>query len=415
MFSKLGLADNILSAVKDAGYTEPTPVQVRVIPEILQNKDVIGCAQTGTGKTASFILPIIHKLSKSRTRARMPRALILEPTRELAIQVADTFLSLGKNSNLKHALLIGGHSLVAQEKELAKNVDVLIATPGRLLDLIERGKVLLLGTELLVIDEADRMMDMGFMPEVQAIVSRLSQKRQTLLFSATMPPEIKDLSKTLLKDPTEIMVSPPAQTAKTINQYYAKTTSKNKGQRLRQVFSDQSFETMIVFMNRKRAATSLFVSLLRDKRPVGLLHGDLTQAKRTETLSAFKKGEIKILIASNVAARGIDVESLDCVINYDVPLNPEDYVHRIGRTGRAGQSGTAITFVSKEDVNAWEQIQKIVKEDIKEYVWPQQIPKPQSPKPKPKPQKTTPQKKGELLGFGDHTPAFMKNSLPTLS
>ncbi len=282
---------------------------------------------------------------------------------------------------------------------------------------------------MLIIDEADRMMDMGFLPDVQDIVSRLSHKRQTLLFSATMPPAIKKLSKTLLSNPTEIMVSPPAETAKTIKQYQVKTTSKNKAQKLRSLLSEKSFETVIVFLNRKRTATTLCTSLLKDKLPVGLLHGDLTQTMRTNTLSSFKKGEILVLIASDVAARGIDIENLDCVINYDVPINPEDYVHRIGRTGRAGKSGTAITFVSQEDQNAWNQIQTLIKDNVTEYPSLKETPKTQQSTKKQSAQQKqpihkTPAKanhttpglpKDTIQGFGEHIPAFMQKSSPSPS
>ncbi len=366
-FAATGLSENVLNAIGEAGYTEPTPIQAQAIPVVLMGRDVLGCAQTGTGKTASFTLPMIDILDNGRARARMPRSLILEPTRELATQVADNFRIYGKTAKLNYALLIGGESFIDQEKALDRGVDVLIATPGRLIDLVERGKVLMADVRMLVIDEADRMLDMGFIPDVERIVSLLPTMRQTLFFSATMPPEIKSLADKFLMNPKEITVSPPSSTALTVFQGLIKVEQKQKRKMLRALLTQEDVNNAIIFCNRKRDIGILQRSLDRHGFKAGALHGDMPQSKRTETLEAFKKGEISLLVASDVAARGIDISDLSHVFNFDIPTHAEDYVHRIGRTGRAGRSGRAFTFCTSTDDKYLQAIEKLIEKPIEPF------------------------------------------------
>ncbi len=335
-FSDLGLSDEVLKAVADAGYTQPTPIQEKAIPVVLMGRDVLGCAQTGTGKTAGFTLPMIDILAGGRARARMPRSLILEPTRELAAQVAESFEKYGKYNKLNMALLIGGTSMGDQETVLSRGVDVLIATPGRLIDVFERGHLLLRDVKILVIDEADRMLDMGFIPDIERIVGRLPVLRQTLFFSATMPPEIRRLADRFLSNPKAISVDPPSTTATTVTQALVKTAMDPKAKRaaLRQLLKTEEIQSALIFCNRKRDVAVLHRSLERHGFDAKALHGDMVQAARTETLDVFKKGQTKILVCSDVAARGLDIPAVSHVFNYDVPIHGEDYVHRIGRTGR---------------------------------------------------------------------------------
>jgi superfamily II DNA/RNA helicase len=353
-FEELGLSPEVLSAVQDAGYQTPTPIQAQAVPYVLMGRDVLGCAQTGTGKTASFTLPMIDILHSGRARARMPRSLILEPTRELATQVAENFEKYGKNHPLSMALLIGGVSLVEQEKRLDRGVDVLIATPGRLLDLFGRGRILLADTKILVIDESDRMLDMGFMPDVERIVGLLPRSRQTLFFSATMPREIRRLADKFLSDPKEISVSPPATAAETVSQAVVSAPSLPKDKRavLRELVRLDEVTSALIFCNRKRDVGILYRSLARHGLPAAELHGDLAQPVREQTLKRFKDGEVKLLVCSDVAARGLDLPKVSHVFNFDVPGNPEDYIHRIGRTGRAGRSGQAYMLITREDRKA---------------------------------------------------------------
>jgi superfamily II DNA/RNA helicase len=352
-FADLGLSAKVLSAVTDAGYTVPTPIQAGAIPPALERKDILGIAQTGTGKTAAFVLPMITRLEQGRARARMPRTLILEPTRELAAQVEENFVKYGKNHKLTVALLIGGVSFDEQEKKLARGADVLIATPGRLLDHFERGKLMMNGVEILVIDEADRMLDMGFIPDIERIAKLTPMTRQTLFFSATMPPEITRLADAFLHAPVRIEVAKPAQTAKTITQKLVACGSKdwNKRAVLRDliVAEDATLKNAIIFCNRKVDVVELLRSLQKHGFDAGALHGDMDQRARMQTLEAFRGGNLKLLVASDVAARGLDIPDVSHVFNFDVPIHAEDYVHRIGRTGRAGRSGAAFTLVSKRD------------------------------------------------------------------
>ena len=353
-----------MTAVTDAGYTTPTPIQEQSIPVVLTGRDVLGCAQTGTGKTASFTLPMIDILAAGRAKARMPRSLILCPTRELAAQVADNFEAYGKNTNLTKALLIGGVTLVEQTQKLDRGVDVLIATPGRLLDHFERGKILLNDVKILVIDEADRMLDMGFIPDVERIVSLLPKIRQTLFFSATLDKSIQKLADSFLMNPKEISVAPSASTADTVTQNLIYTETKQKRGVLRKLLDKESVTNAVIFCNRKRDIGVLHRSLIKHGYDAVELHGDLPQTARTETLAKFKNGDFKLLIASDVAARGLDIEGLSHVFNFDVPTNAEDYVHRIGRTGRAGNEGRAFTLAVPEDEKYIQAIIKLTKKAI---------------------------------------------------
>jgi superfamily II DNA/RNA helicase len=358
-FADLGLSDELLRSVTTAGYDEPTPIQAQAIPSVLMMRDIIGIAQTGTGKTASFVLPMIDILAHGRRRALMPRSLILEPTRELAAQVAENFEKYGKNHDLKMALLIGGVQMGDQVKALGDGVDVLIATPGRLMDLFDRGKILLTGCDLLVIDEADRMLDMGFIPDIETICSKLPATRQTLLFSATMPPPIKKLADKFLSNPKYIEVSRPASSNLNITQFKVKVAAKSKREVLRQLFRAEDVKTAIVFCNRKTTVRELAKSLKQHGFSAGEIHGDMDQSSRIAELDRFKAGDINILVASDVAARGLDVKGVSHVFNFDTPWHPDDYVHRIGRTGRAGASGRAFTFITPEDAEAIANVEKL--------------------------------------------------------
>ncbi len=364
VFADLGLSEEVLRAIDDMGYRHPTPIQEQAIPYVLMGRDVMGTAQTGTGKTASFTLPMMDILSGSRARARMPRSLILEPTRELALQVAENFLQYGKYLKLTHALIIGGESMSDQKDILNRGVDVLIATPGRLLDMFDRGSILLTDTRLLVIDEADRMLDMGFIPDVERIVSMLPATRQTLFFSATMGPEIRRLVNAFLTNPKEIAVSRAASVATTITEGLALVAEHDKREALRRLIRSQNVQNALIFCNRKRDVDILHKSLTKHNFDAGALHGDLAQTVRFATLEKFKAGELRLLVCSDVAARGIDIGGLSHVFNFDVPIHAEDYVHRIGRTGRAGLEGKAFTIASPEDRAAVEQIEKLINHPI---------------------------------------------------
>jgi superfamily II DNA/RNA helicase len=359
-FADLGLSDQLLRAVDDSGYPEPTPIQRAAIPSVLMGKDLIGIAQTGTGKTAAFVLPMIDILSHGRSRALMPRSLILEPTRELAQQVSENFEKYGKYQKLSMALLIGGVQMGDQVKALEKGVDVLIATPGRLMDLFSRGKILLNGCELLVIDEADRMLDMGFIPDIEEICSKLPKSRQTLLFSATMPPPIQKLSQKFLNDPKRVEVARPATANINIEQRLVEVRADKKKDALRDILRHEEFKNAIIFSNRKTTVRELSTSLKRSGFSVGQIQGDMDQSDRIAEFDRFKKDEINILVASDVAARGLDVKGVSHVVNFDVPWQPDDYVHRIGRTGRAGMTGIAITLATREDGEAVARIEKLI-------------------------------------------------------
>jgi superfamily II DNA/RNA helicase len=363
-FSHIGLSDKVVAAVAAAGYKVPTPIQEQAIPHVLARRDVLGIAQTGTGKTAAFTLPMLTMLEKGRARARMPRTLILEPTRELAAQVEESFVKYGVNHKLNVALLIGGVSFDDQDTKLTRGVDVLIATPGRLLDHFERGRLLLNGVELLVIDEADRMLDMGFIPDIERICKLVPFTRQTLFFTATMPPEIRRITEQFLHNPVKVEVSRPATTVSTTTQLLVKTGREphEKRDTLRRLIrSAEGLNNAIVFCNRKRDVATLHRSLLRHGFSVQALHGDMDQPARMAALEQFRKGEATLLVASDVAARGLDIPAVSHVYNFDVPIHADDYVHRIGRTGRAGRSGTAITLVAgSNDTKAVAAIEKLI-------------------------------------------------------
>ncbi len=460
-FADLGLGSDILKAIQDAGYETPTPIQEQAIPYVLQMRDVLGCAQTGTGKTAGFTLPMIEILAGGRARARMPRSLILEPTRELATQVAESFNTYGKyHPQLTKALLIGGENMDPQIKLLDRGVDVLIATPGRMIDLFERGKILLSDIKIFVIDEADRMLDMGFIPDIEKIAGLLPPLRQTLFFSATMPPEIRKLADRFLNNPKSVSVARPATTADNIKQVFVDLPTDNDWQKreaLRHLLRKEEVQNAFIFCNRKRDVATLQKSLSRHGFNIGALHGDMDQSSRTATLESFRNGEIMLLACSDVAARGLDIADVSHVFNFDVPFNAEDYVHRIGRTGRAGKSGTAYTLITPDSYKYVSAIEELIKLKIPREIIPelpmpkvsrgergnrgeargprgrkkhgrdddrrQDIPEIQERKPhhdkpqrkstsksRPTPEKT-PQKTGHsaAMGFGDNLPAFLRH------
>jgi len=363
-FEDLGLGPELLKALAEVGYTTPTPIQAQAIPVVLMGRDVLGCAQTGTGKTASFTLPMIEILAAGRAKARMPRSLILAPTRELAAQAAENFDNYGKYHRLTKALIIGGESMSDQAAALDRGVDVLIATPGRLLDMFERGRVLLNDVKVLVIDEADRMLDMGFIPDVERIVGLLPKIRQTLFFSATLGPEIRRLADAFLINPKEITVSPGHSTATTVTQQLAVVEEIDKRETLRRLIRLENLKNAFIFCNRKRDVDVLYRSLKKHGFDVCQLHGDMAQSARGETLESFKRGDVRLMVCSDVAARGIDVSAVSHVFNFDVPIHAEDYVHRIGRTGRAGMEGRAFTIAVPEDGKAVVAIEKLIGKEI---------------------------------------------------
>ena len=364
-FSDLGLSSELSRAVAVLGYESPTPIQEKSIPVVLMGRDILGSAQTGTGKTASFTLPMIDILASGRAKARLPRSLILAPTRELAAQVADSFEKFSVNNKLSMGLLIGGVSFADQNAALSKGVDVLIATPGRLLDHFERGKVLLSDVKILVIDEADRMLDMGFIPDVEKIVSLLPRMRQTLFFSATLSDDIQKIGSKFVMNPKTIEVATPASTAETVAQHVVWTDRKSKRQVLRNLLLVEQVKNAVIFCNRKRDISTLVTSLKKHEYTAVALHGDMTQSARLDALQKFKDGYVPLLIASDVAARGLDIAGLSHVFNFDVPMSAEDYVHRIGRTGRAGKSGRAFTIAAgKDDIKYVDAIEKLIGKPI---------------------------------------------------
>jgi superfamily II DNA/RNA helicase len=363
-FGDFSLRPEILQAVTEAGYEVPTPIQEQAIPVLLAGKDVLGIAQTGTGKTAAFVLPMIERLAQGHAKARMPRSLILSPTRELASQTANYFETYGKYVKLNMALLIGGVSMEEQWRQLERGVDVLIATPGRLIDQFERGRLLLGGVSILVIDEADRMLDMGFIPDVERITRLLTRRQQTLMFSATMPAEVRRLANAFLRQPEELQATPPATMAERIEDHLTVVPPRQKFKALRRIIETQEVDKAIIFCNRKREVASLRRQLERAGMNVRDIHGDLDQSQRTQALDAFKRGEIDFLVATDVAARGLDISKLPCVINYDVPTHADDYIHRIGRTGRAGEEGRAFTLALPEDARFIQAITRLTGKPI---------------------------------------------------
>jgi superfamily II DNA/RNA helicase len=377
-FKDLGLSEALLSAINEAGYTEPTPIQAGAIPHALEGKDVLGIAQTGTGKTASFTLPLIERLSRGRAKARMPRSLIVAPTRELAAQVADNFNTYAKNQKLTMALLIGGVAFGPQVEILNKGADVLIATPGRLLDHFERGGLLLTGVQVMVVDEADRMLDMGFIPDLERIFSLTPPRKQTLFFSATMPKEIQSLVSKFLNNPERVEVARPATTASTVSQFLVRVRDKAaaaKRDALRKAMSRDSVKNGIIFCNRKRDVDIVARSLKRHGFSAAPIHGDLAQSERMATLESFKTGTLRFLVASDVAARGLDIPNVSHVFNFDVSRHADDYVHRIGRTGRAGKTGEAVTMIAPGDEKSLDAIVKLTRTEIPELSFDGEAPK----------------------------------------
>jgi superfamily II DNA/RNA helicase len=366
-FSDLGLSPKVLEAVTAAGYITPTAIQAEAIPHALQRKDVLGLAQTGSGKTAAFVLPMLSMLEKGRARARMPRTLILEPTRELAAQVEESFATLGKNHKLTVALLIGGVSFEPQAAKIDRGADVVIATPGRLMDHFERGRLMLNGIEMLVIDEADRMLDMGFMPDIEKICKLLPFTKQTMFFSATMPPEIQRITSQFLHNPIRVETTARGSTVDTITQMLVNTPHDAPAKRdaLRNLLRTQTnVKNAIVFANRKTTVALLEKSLKKHGFNAGALHGDMDQSARLKMLTAFRNNEVTYLIASDVAARGLDIPEVSHVFNFDVPIHAEDYVHRIGRTGRAGREGAAFTMVTREEAKYWKAIETLINKEV---------------------------------------------------
>ena len=441
LFSDLKLNPKILKAVKDAGYEKPTPIQKKAIPAALDGKDVLGIAQTGTGKTASFTLPMINLLSRGRARARMPRSLVLCPTRELAAQVAENFDIYAKNLKLSKALLIGGVSFKEQDVLIDKGVDVLIATPGRLIDHFERGKLLLTGVQVMVVDEADRMLDMGFIPDIERIFKLTPFTRQTLFFSATMAPEIERITNTFLSAPVRVEIARQATASESIKQSVVMFNPKRKEreasekrQLLRRLIDSEgkSCTNAIVFCNRKTDVDICSKSLNKYGYQAAPIHGDLDQTKRTETLESFRDGDLRILVASDVAARGLDIPSVSHVFNFDVPIQAEDYVHRIGRTGRAGRDGTAIMICGKRDQKNFANVEELLQNEIPRTNFAYETSSfdeienedlkskdenndlQSNDYEKIKPRKTENYKKYEnsnsVVGLGDHTPSFLSQS-----
>ncbi len=450
-FTDLDLDPKVLKAIGEAGYESPTPIQAAAIPHALNGRDVLGIAQTGTGKTASFTLPMITKLAKGRARARMPRSLVLCPTRELAAQVAENFEVYAKHCKLTMALLIGGVSFKEQDRLIDRGVDVLIATPGRLLDHFERGKLMLTGVQIMVVDEADRMLDMGFIPDIERIFKLTPFTRQTLFFSATMAPEITRITQEFLQNPERVEVARQATTSENITQKIClfKASHRSKeGKEKRALLRDilkQEGDTLtngIIFCNRKSEVDIVMKSLKKHGFDAGAIHGDLDQKIRTQTLDGFRAGDLKILVASDVAARGLDVPAVSHVVNFDVPIHAEDYVHRIGRTGRAGRDGKAITLVLPFEQKHLDKIEELVEKKIDRMDPPngpvgggsseaveakEEKPKRERAPRKPKNDATTsePQEKREpsnkgggrgnkgsegrnkVVGMGEHVPAFM--------
>ena len=447
-FSDLGLSEATLKAVEEAGYTEPTPIQEKAIPKILAGTDILGIAQTGTGKTAGFTLPMIEILSAGRAKARMPRSLIIAPTRELAAQVSQSFETYGKYHRLTMALLIGGVSFEDQVRKLDRGVDVLIATPGRLLDHFERGRLMLNGVQVLVVDEADRMLDMGFIPDVERICKLIPGKRQTLFFSATMPPEIQRLADQFLVMPAVIEVASRRSTATTVSQALCVVDEMDKRRALRHFLNTEEIGNAIIFCNRKKDVDTLLKSLKKHGFDAEALHGDLSQSHRMDVLEKFRNGDVKILVASDVAARGLDIPDVSHVFNFDVPQQAEDYIHRIGRTGRAGRTGHSIMLATPDDGPYVRAIQNMIEKEIETVTVPdiqsQELdfddkstrrrrrggkakPEAKAEKPKPQREKATSKRSGkpqakpqqkrdkkseekqdrDVVGMGDHVPAFL--------
>ena len=381
-FQELNLLPQLLKAVHEMDYAEPSPIQAAAIPPVLAGRDLIGCAQTGTGKTAAFAIPILQYLDRQLKKDRRPaakrpiRALVLTPTRELALQIKENFDLYGKYLPIRNTVIFGGVGQGPQVEALQKGVDVLTATPGRLNDLCSQGHIDLSRMEIFVLDEADRMLDMGFIHDVRKVIARLPEKRQTLLFSATMPQEIAELSRTILIDPVRVEVAPQSSTVDAIEQRLYKVDKGNKKFLLQHVLQEPSLDSVLVFTNTKHGADRVVKELGRAGIPAMAIHGNKGQTARIRALDSFKSGEIRVLVATDIAARGIDVNDLAAVVNYDLPNVPETYVHRIGRTGRAGRSGIAISFCNYDELAYLKDIEKLIRKKIpvvEDHPWPMEI------------------------------------------
>jgi len=383
-FDDLGLAASLLQAVKHEGYESPTDIQLQAIPHVLAGRDVLGCAQTGTGKTAAFALPIIQRLSANgpgKDGPRPTRALVVTPTRELAAQIGESFAAYGRHAKLRHAVITGGVSQGPQNKALKKGVDILVATPGRLMDLMRQGRAVLKQVEVLVLDEADRMLDMGFIDDIRTIIRALPKKRQTLFFSATMPAKVQSLANGILSDPVEIRVTPERPAAETVDHAVYFVERPDKGALLQHLLSGDEISRALVFTRTKRAADRVTKQLKNAHICVDVIHADRTQKARDRAMASFKSGKTRVLIASDIAARGIDVDDISHVINYDIPEEAETYVHRIGRTGRAGATGKALSFCDIEERGHLESIERLIRMPLRQVTdHPYLSPLPWSPK-----------------------------------
>ena len=409
-FKELGLTESLEEAINNIGYQTPTPIQEKAIPFVLMGKDVLACAQTGTGKTGAFLLPIVDILRHTKAKVLLPRVIIIEPTRELAAQVQEIFDRFCPDMGLRSALVVGGEFWGEQDKLLKKGVDVIIGTPGRLYDLIERQKVIMADINIVVIDEADRLLDMGFFPDIERILSFLtpSKKRQTLLFSATLPKEVQDLSSRFMDHPFYIESAPKNTTAETIKQYAVMTTDDDKRSVTRNAIKHFKAKKIIVFCNRKSDVSILQSSMKKRGYAAEAIHGDLDQSKRTLTLERFRENKFQILIASDVVARGVDVTDIDLVINFDIPINPEDYIHRIGRTGRAGAEGTSLTLYTAKTKKQLKKVEVFIKQDLEQLTIDLSDPIDPPQEPKTKKQRFSHDRQETIVGFGDHIPAFFK-------
>jgi ATP-dependent RNA helicase RhlE len=365
-FQTLGLIDPLQRAVAGAGYEIPTPIQSQAIPHLLAGRDVLGCAQTGTGKTAAFALPILDRLARAPRRpgARGPRALILTPTRELAVQINEGFATYGRHVAPKCAVVFGGVGQAPQVEALRRGTDIIVATPGRLIDLMEQGHARLEAVETLVLDEADRMLDMGFIEPIRRIIAALPRRRQNLMFSATMPEEIRRLAHQILVDPVNVAVTPVASTAEKVRQWVLHVDRDHKRALLGEVLRDRSMTRVLVFTRTKRGANRVAEELDRKGTPAAAIHGNKSQNARQKALDAFKAGHVRVLVATDIAARGIDVDGVTHVINFDIPDEPESYVHRIGRTARAGASGVALSFCDGEERGSWRDIERLIRAEV---------------------------------------------------
>ncbi|HSL91488.1 MAG TPA: DEAD/DEAH box helicase [Candidatus Limnocylindrales bacterium] len=367
-FETFGLCPEILRAVKAKSYKTPTPIQEKAIPRVLEGKDLLGCAQTGTGKTAAFALPILHRLHGSPSRGghrRAIRVLVLTPTRELAHQIAESFGAYGRHTGLRHTVIYGGVSQKPQAQALQRGVDILVATPGRLLDLVSQGLASLGAVETFVLDEADRMLDMGFIPDIRRIVDKLPSNRQTLFFSATMPADILRLSGSILRDPVRVAAGPVSSPAEDVEHSVYFVEKRDKGELLRHLLSDDSIKNALVFTRTKHAADRVARQLARTNIRAESIHGDKSQNARELALADFKRGATRVLVATDIAARGLDIVDLSHVINYDMPAEPENYIHRIGRTGRAGASGVALSFCGIEERSSLIAIERLIRKHLR--------------------------------------------------